>query len=207
MKKIISFIVALGWAVMAFAQTPEEIISRMEQVMAEHEKDGIIMTMDIKIPILGTASTTTYILGDKVKMKGTVAGADIVTWSDGKTNWIYSPNENKITITRADEKKSAEKSSDTEMFSGITEGYDVSISGETDKVWKILCKKSKDNKEKDDPKTMNLVVAKGTFYPVSLSAKMSGITMTMRDLSYGVTEAQVTFNPADYPDATIEDKR
>ena len=54
---------------------------------------------------------------------------------------------------------------------------------------------------------MNLVVAKGTFYPVSLSAKMSGITMTMRDLSYGVTEAQVTFNPADYPDATIEDKR
>ncbi|MBQ7575507.1 MAG: hypothetical protein IJT26_03150 [Bacteroidales bacterium] len=207
MKKIISFIVALGWAVMAFAQTPEEIISRMEQVMAEHEKDGIIMTMDIKIPILGTASTTTYILGDKVKMKGTVAGADIVTWADGKTNWIYSPKENKITITRADEKKSAEKSSDTEMFSGITEGYDVSISGETDKVWKILCKKSKDNKEKDDPKTMNLVVAKGTFYPVSLSAKMSGITMTMRDLSYGVTEAQVTFNPADYPDATIEDKR
>ena len=201
MKKIISFIVALGWAVMAFAQTPEEIISRMEQVMAEHEKDGIIMTMDIKIPILGTASTTTYILGDKVKMKGTVAGADIVTWADGKTK------ENKITITRADEKKSAEKSSDTEMFSGITEGYDVSISGETDKVWKILCKKSKDNKEKDDPKTMNLVVAKGTFYPVSLSAKMSGITMTMRDLSYGVTEAQVTFNPADYPDATIEDKR
>ncbi len=207
MKKIISFIVALGWAVMAFAQTPEEIISRMEQVMAEHEKDGIIMTMDIKIPILGTASTTTYILGDKFKMKGTVAGADIVTWADGKTNWIYSPKENKITITRADEKKSAEKSSDTEMFSGITEGYDVSISGETDKVWKILCKKSKDNKEKDDPKTMNLVVAKGTFYPVSLSAKMSGITMTMRDLSYGVTEAQVTFNPADYPDATIEDKR
>lgn len=207
MKKIISFIVALGWAVMAFAQTPEEIISRMEQVMAEHEKDGIIMTMDIKIPILGTASTTTYILGDKFKMKGTVAGTDVITWVDGTTNWIYSPKENKITITRADEKKSAEKSSDTEMFSGITEGYDVSISEETDKVWKILCKKSKDNKEKDDPKTMNLVVAKGTFYPVSLSAKMSGITMTMRDLSYGVTEAQVTFNPADYPDATIEDKR
>lgn len=207
MKKIFSFIVALGWAVMAFAQTPEEIISRMEQVMAEHEKDGIIMSMDIKIPILGTVSTTTYILGDKFKIKGTVAGADVLTWSDGKTNWTYTPKDNKVTITKTDGKKSSEKSGDTEMFSGIAEGYDVSIAGETDKVWKILCRKSKDNKEKDDPKTMNLVVAKETFFPVSLSARMSGVTMTMRDLSYGVTEEQVTFNAADYPGAIIEDKR
>ena len=45
------------------------------------------------------------------------------------------------------------------------------------------------------------------YYPVSLSAKISGITMTMRDISFGVTEKQVTFNAADFPGIAIVDKR
>ena len=57
------------------------------------------------------------------------------------------------------------------------------------------------------PKKMTLIVAKGTYMPVSLSASVSLMTITMRDLSYGVTEKQVTFNPEDYPNATIVDKR
>jgi hypothetical protein len=43
--------------------------------------------------------------------------------------------------------------------------------------------------------------------PVSLKAKVSGIEITMRNISYGVTEKQVTFNANDYPGVTIEDKR
>ena len=83
----------------------------------------------------------------------------------------------------------------------------MSLKKETEKEWHFLAKKQKTNTNKDDPKTMEVVVAKGTYYPVSLSAKMDGITITMKDLVFGVTEADVTFNQANYPTATIEDKR
>ena len=93
------------------------------------------------------------------------------------------------------------------MFNDITDGYEVSIKKETADAWHILCKKTKSNPDKDAPKTMELVVRKETYYPVSLNAKLSGLTMTMRDIAFGVTEKQVTFDPKDYPDAKIVDKR
>ena len=55
MKKLLSIIAFIAFAGVAIAQTPEEIISRMEAEMAKHdEKEGLAMTMDMKIPILGT---------------------------------------------------------------------------------------------------------------------------------------------------------
>ena len=49
---------------------------------------------------------------------------------------------------------------------------------------------------------------KGTYLPIQLSARMSLlVTMTLHDISFGVTEEQVTFNPADYPGVKIKDKR
>ena len=54
---------------------------------------------------------------------------------------------------------------------------------------------------------MDLVVAKGTYMPISLSAKVSGITITMRDLDFNVTEKDVTFNQADYPGVKVVDER
>jgi hypothetical protein len=54
---------------------------------------------------------------------------------------------------------------------------------------------------------MTVVVANGSYYPISLSTKMSGITITMRGISFGVTEKQVTFNKSEYPNAKIVDKR
>ena len=55
--------------------------------------------------------------------------------------------------------------------------------------------------------TIDLAIAKNTYYPVSLKATVSGVTMTLRDIAFGVTEKQVTFNPKDYPTAKIVDKR
>ena len=54
---------------------------------------------------------------------------------------------------------------------------------------------------------MEIVVAKGTYYPMSLSAKVDLVTVTMRNLQFNVSEKDVTFNKADYPGATIIDKR
>ena len=43
--------------------------------------------------------------------------------------------------------------------------------------------------------------------PVSFKVKMKGVTMNMHDFSFGVTEKEVIFDTANYPGATIEDKR
>lgn len=208
MKKLLSIIAFIAFAGVAIAQTPEEIISRMEAEMAKHdEKEGLAMTMDMKIPILGTFSSRTYTLGDKYRIEVSEDGKQTISWSDGKTDWTYSSEKNEIEIKKHDVKEKTETEGDAKMFSGITDGYDVKLDKETSDSWQFLCKRSKSNPDKDAPKKMTLIVAKGTYMPISLSAKVSAITITMRDLSYGVTEEQVTFNPKNYPTATIVDKR
>lgn len=208
MKKLLSIITFIAFAGIAIAQTPEEIISRMEAEMAKHdEKDGLAMTMEMKIPILGTFSSRTYTLGDKYRIEVAEDGKQTITWSDGKTDWTYSSEKNEVEITKHAVKEKRETEGDAKMFNGITDGYDVKLDKETTDTWQFVCKRSKSNPDKDAPKKMTLIVAKGTYMPVSLSASVSLMTITMRDLSYGVTEKQVTFNPEDYPNATIVDKR
>ncbi len=205
MKRIFSLSIAILAAMAAFAQTPEEVLTRMEAEMSSHEKDGLVMSVDIKLPILGTISSTTYTLGNKYRIEANTKGARLTSWSDGVTSWDYDPDKNEVTIEKS--KGTSSDSADAEMFSGITDGYDVSFEKQTDSAWHIICRKSRDNKEKDDPKTMRLVVNKSNYYPISLSAKLSGVTMTMHGISFGVTEDQVTFNPDKYPGVKIIDKR
>ena len=208
MKKLFSIIAFIAMAAVAVAQTPEEIISRMEAEMAKHdEKEGLAMTLEMKIPILGTFSSRNYTLGDKYRIEVSEDGKQTITWSDGKTDWTYSSEKNEIEIKKHEVKEKKENEGDAKMFNGITDGYDVKLDKETSDTWQFLCKRSRSNPDKDAPKKMTLVVAKGTYMPVSLSASISLMTLTMRDLSYGVTEEQVTFNPKDYPNATIVDKR
>ena len=206
MKRIISLFVSLLCSAGVFAQSAEEIISRMEKVMDQHENDGVYMIVDVKIPVVGKLSTKTWMYGDKMRAEAKALGVELITWEDGTTQWVYNSKSNEIEITNVTNPANA-SDGDIDMFTGLAEGYDLSIKDETDKSWHILCKKSKDNKEKDDPKTIDITVAKGTYYPMSLTTKMEGVTLTMRDLSFNVTEKQVTFNLKDYPDAKIVDKR
>lgn len=209
MKKLLITVLSLALAVAASAQTPKEIISRMEERMStfNYEKDGLGMIMDLKMPILGTFSVKALSRGDKMRMEMQKGDAHNITWRDKDTEWDYDVAKNEIVIKRIDPKKESKNEGDVEMFKGITEGYDVTIAKETEKLWYLKCKKSKANKNDDDPKNMDLIVEKGTYNPRSLSAKMKGVTVTMRDLTYGVSEKQVTFNAADHPGANIIDKR
>lgn len=194
--------------VAAYAQTADEIVARMDQEMEKFTADdALAMTMDIKIPILGTFSSYARSKGDKMYMEVTAKGKKIRTWLDGETEYDYDEDENVITIKRRDRSKASDEEKNMEMFKSATEGYDVSISKETDTAWYIRCKKNKTNTNKDDPKNMDLVVAKGSYLPISLSAKMSGITVTMRNLKFNVSEKDVTFNQADFPGAKIVDQR
>ncbi len=208
MKKIIAIISFIALATSAMAQTAEEIITRMDAEMSKHnESEGFAMTMDMKIILIGTISSRSYILGDKMRIEANKDGKVFVTWSDGKTEWSYDSEKNEIEITNAKPKEKSEAESDTKMFTGITDGYDVKIDKETPTEWHIRCKRSKSNPDKDAPKKMDLVVAKGTYWPVSLSTSVTAATVTMRDLSFGVTEKQVTFDEKDYPGVKIVDKR
>ena len=208
MKRLFAIISFIALATTAMAQTAEEIVSRMNAEISKHnESEGFAITMDMKIILVGTISSRSYILGDKMRIEANKDGKDFITWSDGKTEWSYDPEKNEIEITNAKPKEKSEAESDTKMFTGITDGYDVKIDKETPTEWHIRCKRSKSNPDKDAPKKMDLVVAKGTYWPVSLSTSVTAASVTMRDISFGETEEQVTFNSKDYPGVTIVDKR
>lgn len=200
-KLVLAFMAVLVAVVAAVAQTPKEIVDRMEAEMNSHAGEGLAMTVDIKIPILGTSTSRSYVYGSKLRVEMKMMGVQVVTWSDGETSWTYVSKDNSLTIQSAGHKKA--NTGDTELFMGITDGYDVSMKKETADAWHLLCKKSRGNKDEDDPKTMDLVVSKKNYYPLSLKASMSGMTMTMRDISFDVTEADVTFDIAKYPGVKI----
>ena len=209
MKKILYILVTLVLSsVSVFAQTPEEIIAQMDQVMEKHEtKDGFAMVMEMKIPILGSFASAVKSWGDKMRMEMDVKGEQMITYIDGDTEWDYNVKEKVIKIKKRDVTKKSKEEENMKMFQSATEGYDVSISKETDKAWFLRCKKNRSNTNKDDPKNMDLVIAKGTYMPISLSDMVSGITITMRDLDFNVTEKDVTFNQADYPGVKVVDER
>ena len=205
MKKIFCIIACLALSVAAMAQTAEEILDKMDEVFSRYEKDGIAMAVQTKIPILGSITMKAWTLGQKSRMETRLMGANLIIWDDGETEWTYNAKDNKLTIDSST--PSSEEDGDAEMFQDVTDGYDVSIKKETADAWYIQCKKSKTNTNKEDPKSMEIVVAKGTYHPVSLTTKMQGVTLIMKDLSFGVTEEQVTFDPKKYASAKVVDKR
>lgn len=207
MKKILSLLLpALLAAATLSAQTPEEIIARVDQETARFDAEGCSMVMELKFPIIGAVATTIYTRGNKYKMIMSIKGDTSISWSDGVTDWDYESSKNTVTIKphKADGNSEADNA---KMMEGITEGYDVRLKKETADTWQFRCTKSKTNTNKDDPKNMDLVVSKATYLPVSLTARAGGLTITMRDVSIGVSEQEVTFDASKYATAKIIDER
>lgn len=205
MKKVlISIFATLLAATALFAQTPQEIIAKMDQETARFDKEGFVMVMEMKIPILGTFSSTLYTIGNKNKSITNVKGSTLITWTDGVTERVYDGEKNEITIKNATPSDAAESAN---TLNGITEGYDVKLKKETADAWYFVCTKSKNNTNKDDPKKMDLVVSKITYLPISHSTTVKGVTVTLRDFAIGVNEADLKFDASLYPTAKIIDKR
>lgn len=191
-----------------YAQTPEEVVERMS---AEFEKgDSLGMSFDfvMSIPLLGKVRSTNYTLGEKMRLEVSQGGNVFITWSDGVTDWTYDSDKNEVKITNSKAEKGNDNSGDTGLVTGVNEGYDLSFDKSTDdQVWYITCKKSKSNKDKDAPKRIDIAVSKDDYMPVYLRTKASGIRISMENFQLGVTEEQVTFNPANYSSANIIDER
>jgi len=207
LKTLLLTLATLCMGTLAFAQTPEEILDKMDEAMAASETKGLYMVVDLKIPLIGTTPTTFYMLGEKCRMETKILKTRLIEWSDGKTNWEYDGSKNEITITNEDPSTPSDAEENVEMFDGIRDGYDVEIQKETPQEWYLRCKKSKDNSDEDSPKKMDLVVSKATYMPVSLKTTVSGITVTIHDMRLGVSEKDVTFRIEDFPGAKVVDKR
>ena len=206
MKRILSFLSAMMFAVSALAQSPREIIVRMEAEMDKHADEGIILTLDTKVPILGTVTMRIHSRGEKSRSDISMKGQQVTSWTDGVTQWTYTSRTNTVTIAPVVGSEAAENG-DMALLTGINDGYDATLAKETDDAWHIECRKSASNADKDAPKKIELVVDKGTYHPRSLKTKVKGLTVTMRDVSFGVSEKYVTFNLNDYPGAVVEDER
>ena len=190
------------------AQTPEEVIERMNAEIRKGDSLGMSFDFVMSIPILGEFRTTNYTLGDKLKIELLAKDNKVTSWNDGTTEWEYDPEKNEVKITNAKPKEEKDNSGNTELVTGVSEGYDLSFDKKTnDQVWYIVCKKNKFNKDKDDPKRIDLAVSKADYSTIYMKTKLKGIGISMENFHIGVTEEQVTFNPADYPTATIVDER
>ncbi len=197
-----AFLAAFGLS----AQTPEEIVKRMDAALDKAEGQGTSFTFIMDIPIIGKASTRVYSLGDKVKMEVEMMGESNEAWIDGNTSWIYDKKRNELvanTINKSDDAAADAMSS----FQGITDGYDVSLEKETDDTWYLLCKKSRKNKDKDAAKKMNIAVRKGNYMPVYLRTKAKGIGISIENIKPGVDPEVVAFSPDKFPGAKIKDQR
>ena len=206
MKRILTCIAAvLASAALMTAQTPEEIVTRMDEEMKKADTMGLSLTMDLKIPILGTSSARMNVLGKKSRTELSFKDNKSTLWMDETTMWTYTPSDNEVVIESRKSESSQEEN--LGLMKGITEGYDVSMSKETADAWYLDCKKSKTNDDKDDPNKMSLVVDKKTYLPKELSAKVKGITISMKDAVLGVNESDVTYDPSKTPGAKVTDKR
>lgn len=190
------------------AQTPEEVAERMNAELEKGDSLGMSFDLVMSIPLLGSFSTTNYTLGDKMRIDIVEKGKTNVTWSDGTTDWNYDAEKNEVKITKAKPKDENDNKGDAGLAKGVTEGYDLSFDRDTnDQTWYITCKKNKDNKDKDDPKRIEMAVARDTYLPLYVKTKAKGIKISMENFKLGVSEADVTFDPSKYPNAKIVDER
>lgn len=179
----------------------------MDAEMAKADQMGMTMTMDLTIPILGKISSIIKSYGEKASTEVNHKDKKEYIWMDETTTWTYDPEKNEIEIDNRKPSDSKSNDDNAKMLKGITDGYDVTMTKETDSAWYFDCKKSKSNTKKDDPKKMSLIVAKGTYMPLDLTAKMKGVTVSIRNASIGVSEKEVTFDASKFPGATVNDKR
>lgn len=211
MRKILCTVCTLVWAMSLFAQTGLEIVDRMNERINGRRSQGISLVVDVKIPVVGTVVTKTAVLGEKRRIDMKVKDHDVITFNDGKTNWVYMAESNSVIITNdtitAKVASSSQGSMDVDMFGDLSGGYDITIKSENLVKWELLCKKKKSNDDDDTPKKITLEVRKESYDPIIMTTKMMGINITMRDFKFGVTEDQVTFNPDNYPGIKITDKR
>lgn len=188
-----------------YAQTPEEVVAKMQEQLLCADAEGYAMDMTMKMAIVGSATTHILVRGEKTKIQIAGNSGSEIDWTDATTKWAYDPAKADVTVSA--KPVEGKKDGDLAPFMNLTEGYKVISKGETADEWIFVCKKLSTNKDKDAAKKIDLKVSKKTCLPTFLQMKKSIVTMTIENVALGVTEDEVTFRPEDYPGVKIVDNR
>ena len=150
MKRFLSFAIAFLSATITFAQTGAEIVDRMNQRLSDRKADGIAMSVDVKIPIVGTVTTKTYSLGKKTRLEIESSKINTITFIDDTLQWTYVPGSSEVLLTNirpGNANASGNPGMDAGMFDDIPEGYDITIKSQNSVKWELQCKRKKSNKD------------------------------------------------------------
>ena len=210
MKRILCFAIAFFGATVTFAQTGLEIVNRMNQRLSDRNPEGVCVSADVKIPVMGTVTTRTYSRGNKRRMEVESEKINTITFIDDTLQWTYVKGSTEVVLTNLHIGKSNGADSpgmNTGMFDDIPDVYDITIKSQNSVKWELQCRRKKGNKDDDYPKHLTLEVRKDTYEPISLNTKIMGISMTMHHFIFGIPESKVTFNPDDFPGVTVVDQR
>ena len=189
------------------AQTPEEILAEANRVLERGRvEEGLSLTMEMKVPILGRVEMRQYSKGQKSRMVARNRGKESTVWTDGKTMWVYDASENEIVII--DVEDAGQQGNDKmKLMDGLSKGYDPTLESETEEAWFLRCIRRKDNHDKNAPKRIDLSVCKGSYLIREVSISVMGLKVVMKDFALGVDEKDVTFDPLQFPEAEVIDNR
>ena len=179
-------------------------------MMSDRKADGICISLDVKIPIVGNVTTKTYAYGKKRRIDVESSKINTITFIEDTLQWTYVPGTSEVALTNAkvgNTNTSNEPGMDEGMFDDIPGNYDITIKSQNSVKWELLCKRKKAIKDDDFPKTLTLEVRKDTYEPISMNTKVMGISCTMHHFIFGVPESKVTFNLDDFPGVTVSDQR
>ena len=208
MKRLLCFAIAFLSATVTFAQTGLEIVTRMNQRMSDRQSEGMCMSADVKIPVMGTGTTKTYAYGNKRRMDVESSKINTITFIDDTLQWTYVKGSTEVVLTNLNiGKRSDNPGTDTGMFDDIPDAYDITIKSQNAVKWELQCKRKKNIDDDDYPKHLTLEVRKETFEPISMNFKVMGISMSMHHIIFGIPESKVTFNLDDFPGVTVSDQR
>ena len=87
MKRILCFAIAFVCVTLTFAQTGLEIVNNMNRMMSDRKSEGLCVTIDVKIPIVGTVVTRTYSNGSKTRLEIESSKINLITFMEDSTQW------------------------------------------------------------------------------------------------------------------------
>ena len=220
MKKSFFAVLSLVCSMTVFSQTANEIVSQMEEYVNAHQQEGISYAVDMELMYAnGNNATSPEVTKTKLssgsvfvhenKMRVDSDNGTEFIDMDINRKWFVSSNNNEVLFDVAG---TAADSRMQDCYNGLhftRSAYRFSIMDETDDTWTIQGKRKLFTLH-DVEKEIILTIRKDTYQPVSVAlfnakeGKALDITQVTRkkDITFGVTENQVTFNAADYTIAT-----
>ena len=215
MKKSFFAVLSLVCSMTVFSQNANEIVSQMEAYVNSHQQDGVSFAIDKELMYVDSynsskklSSGSIFIHDNKMRVDSD-NGTEFINL-DINRKWFVSSSNNEVQF---DFTNKGDGNRINDYYSGlhfIRPAYRFTIKDETDDTWTVYGRRKLFTRYNWVEKEIVLTIRKDTYQPVSVTlynvmdGKYYDVAEVTRkdDITFGVTENQVTFNAADYTIAT-----